>query len=226
MTEHDIKIQICDICRKMWQSGWVAANDGNVSVKIETNRFLVTPTGVSKNDVTPEMIVKIDHQFSVIDVCQSSVRPSSETKMHLRCYTEREDINAVIHAHPIAATAFAVANKPLDDYSMIETVLTIGSVPVTPYATPSTDEVGDSIAPFLSEHDVLLLLNHGALTVGADLITAYHRMETLEHWAKIILNAHIIGGAKEITRQNIEKLCDMREQYGIIGRHPRYKKYS
>lgn len=145
--------------------------------------------------------------------------------MHLRCYKEREDVGAVLHAHPPVATGYAVANVPLDEYSMIETVIAIGSIPVTPYGTPSTYEVPDAIAPYLGEHDVVLLQNHGALSVGADLLTAYYRMETLELFAKISLNAHLLGGAKEISRPNIDKLISMRANYKVTGRHPGYKKY-
>jgi L-fuculose-phosphate aldolase len=110
---------------------------------------------------------------------------------------------------------------------MIETVIAIGSIPVTPYGTPSTYEVPDNIAPYLPEHDVLLLENHGALTVGCDLITAYYRMETLELYAKISLTAHLLGGAKEIEKPQIDKLIDLRKNYyKVTGRHPGYKKYS
>lgn len=145
----------------------------------------------------------------------------------MRCYEVRDDVGAVVHAHPPTATGFAVANKPLDEYSMIETVLTIGSIPVTPYGTPSTYEVPDAITPYLPEHDVLLLQNHGALTVGCDLITAYYRMETLELYAKISLNAYLLGGAQEIPRDKIDQLLDLRENYyHITGRHPGYKKYT
>lgn len=217
--------QICDICHKMWQLGWVAANDGNVSVKLPDGSFLATPTGISKSFITPEKLVRINSDGSVIDAI-GDYRPSSEIKMHLRCYQERDDIGAVVHAHPPTATGYAVANIPLDKYSMIETVIAIGSVPVTPYGTPSTYEVPDAIAPYLKEHDVMLLQNHGALTVGADAVTAYYRMETLELFAKISLTAHLLGGAQEITRENIDRLIDMRKNYGVTGRHPGYKKYS
>ena len=137
----------------------------------------------------------------------------------------RGDVGAVLHAHPPTATGFAIANKALDEYTMIESVIAIGSVPVTPYGTPSTDEVPEAITPYLQEHDVMLLQNHGALTVGSDLITAYYRMETLELFAKISLNAHLLGGAQEISRENIDRLCSMRAQYGVTGKHPGYKKY-
>ena len=221
----ELREQICDICHKMWQLGWVAANDGNVSVKLPDGTFLATPTGMSKSFITPEKLVHIDQDGQVLDA-PAGLKPSSEIKMHLRCYKEREDVGAVLHAHPPVATGYAVANKPLDEYSMIETVIALGSIPVTPYGTPSTYEVPDRIAPYLGEHDALLLQNHGALTVGADLITAYYRMETLELFAKISLNAYLLGGAKEISRENIDRLISMREGYQVTGRHPGYRKYG
>lgn len=221
----ELREQICDVCHKMWQKGWVAANDGNVSVKLEDGTFLATPTGMSKSFIIPEKLVHIDGNGNILEA-EEGCRPSSEIKMHLRCYQEREDVGAVLHAHPPAATGFAVANKPLDEYSMIETVIALGSVPVTPYGTPSTYEVPEAIAPYLGEHDAVLLQNHGALTVGADVITAYYRMETLELFAQISLNAHLLGGAKEISRENIDRLISMRKGYGVTGRHPGYKKYS
>ncbi|MDO4154369.1 MAG: class II aldolase/adducin family protein [Candidatus Fimenecus sp.] len=215
---------MCDICHKTWQLGWVAANDGNLSVKLPNGNFLATPTGISKSFITPEKLVVIDGEGNVLEA-ENGYRPSSEIKMHLRCYKEREDVGAVLHAHPPTATGYAVAHVPLDRYTMIETVAAIGSIPVTPYGTPSTYEVPDAIAPYLQEHDVLLLANHGALTVGADAITAYYRMETLELFAKISLTAHLLGGEKEISEENIQKLIDLRKYYGITGKHPGYKHY-
>ena len=226
MKEQLITEQICDICQKMWQLGWVAANDGNVSVKLEDGTFFATPTGISKSFITPEKLVKINEKGEVLEGL-AGYKPSSEIKMHLRCYRERPDVTAVVHAHPPTATGYAVAGKSLDEYSMIETVIAIGSIPLTPYGTPSTEEVPEAIAPYLQEHDVLLLQNHGALTVGADLITAYYRMETLELFAKISLTAHLLGGAQEIPRPQIDKLLYLRESYyHVTGKHPGYKKYN
>lgn len=224
MNISELKDQVCDICHKMWQLGWVAANDGNVSVKLDDGTFLVTPTGISKSFITPEKLLIVAKDGAIIEGAEG-YKPSSEIKMHFRCYEERDDIGAVVHAHPPAATGFAVAHVPLDRYTMIESVITIGSVPVTPYGTPSTHEVPDAITPYLQEHDVMLLENHGALTVGCDLITAYYRMETLELWAKISINATILGGEKEISPENIERLCRMRADYKVTGRHPGYKHY-
>lgn len=220
----ELREQICDICHKMWQLGWVAANDGNVSARLDDGTFLATPTGISKSFITPEKLVHIDKDGNILEALEG-YRPSSEIKMHLRCYQEREDVGGVLHAHPPVATGYAVANKALDEYSMIETVLTLGSVPVTPYGTPSTYEVPEAIAPYLGKHDAVLLQNHGALTVGADVLTAYYRMETLELFAKISLNAHLLGGAQEISKENIDRLISMREGYKVTGKHPGYQKY-
>ena len=226
MQKQEIKELICDVCHKMWQLGWVAANDGNISVKMEDGTFWITPSGISKSFITPEKLIRVNEAMEKLEGVEG-LFPSSEIKMHMRCYQEREDVGAVVHAHPPTATGYAVANKPLDEYSMIETVIAIGSIPVTPFGTPSTYEVPEAIAPYLAQHDVLLLQNHGALTVGCDLITAYYRMETLELFAKISLNAHLLGGAQEIPRNKIDQLLELRENYyHVTGRHPGYKKYS
>ena len=219
-----IKEQICDVCHKMWQLGWVAANDGNVTALLEDGTLLATPTGMSKSFITPEKLIRINAKGDVLEAAEG-LRPSSEIKMHLRCYEKRPDVKSVIHAHPPAATGFAVAHRSMDMYNMIEDVAAIGSVPLTPYGTPSTSEVPDAIEPYLDEHDVMLLENHGALAVGSDVVTAFYRMESLELWAKITINAIILGGSYDISRANIDKLIDLRSYYRITGRHPGYKKY-
>ena len=220
-----IKEQICDVCHKTWQLGWVAANDGNVSARLEDGTFLCTPTGMSKSFITPEKLIRINHAGEILEGAEG-LRPSSEIKMHLRCYEKREDVWSVIHAHPPGATGFAVAHKAMDMYNMIEDVAVIGSVPLTPYGTPSTSEVPDAIEPYLQEHDVMLLENHGALAVGSDVITAFYRMESLELWAKITINAVILGGSQDISKENIQKLIDLRSFYRVTGLHPGYKKFS
>lgn len=224
VNEQEIREQIADICHKMWQLGWVAANDGNISVKVGEDEFLVTPSGISKCFITPDKIVKVDGGGNILEECADCF-PSNEIIMHMRCYHVRDDVGAVILANPPTATGYAVANKALDGYTMTESVIEIGSVPVTPYGTPSTYELAESITPYLENHDVMLLQNHGALTVGEDLLTAYYRMETLELFAKISLTAHLLGGEREISRENIDRLCTMRSKYRVTGRHPGYKKY-
>ena len=216
---------ICDVCHKMWQLGWVAANDGNVTAMLDDGTLLATPTGMSKSFITPDKLIRIDRAGNVLEAPQG-LRPSSETKMHLRCYDKRSDVRSVIHAHPPGATGFAVAHKAMDMYNMIEDVAAIGSVPLTPYGTPSTFEVPDAIEPYLEEHDVMLLENHGALAVGSDVITAFYRMESLELWAKITINAVILGGSRDISRENIDKLINLRSYYRITGRHPGYKVFN
>ena len=238
MKYQEIKEQICDVCHKMWQLGWVAANDGNVSVRLEDGRILATPTGMSKSFITPEKLVLLDKEGNVLEAADGlrpsseikmhlrCYRPSSEIKMHLKCYEKRDDVMSVIHAHPPGATGFAVAHKAMDMYNMIEDVAVIGAVPLTPYGTPSTIEVPNAIEPYLDEHDVMLLENHGALAVGSDVITAFYRMESLELWAKITINAVILGGSHDISRENIQKLIDLRGYYRVTGRHPGYKVYN
>lgn len=224
MNLSPLKQELCDVCHKMWALGWVAANDGNVTVKLADGTFLATPTGISKSFITPEKLIRVDHTGAILEATDG-FRPSSEIQMHLRCYQVRDDVGAVVHAHPPGATGFAVAHLSMDMYNMIEDVAVLGSVPLTPYATPSTSEVPDTIEPYLEEHDVLLLQNHGAIAVGCDLMTAFYRMESLELWAKITINAIILGGSHDISRENIQKLIDLRSYYGVTGRHPGYKKY-
>ena len=224
MDLQEIKFQICDVCHKMWQLGWVAANDGNVSARLGDGTFLATPTGMSKSFITPEKLLRIDAQGNVMEAGEG-LRPSSEIKMHLRCYEKREDVWSVIHAHPPGATGFAVAHRSMDMYNMIEDVAAIGSVPLTPYGTPSTSEVPDAIEPYLEKHDEMLLENHGALAQGSDVLTAFYRMESLELWAKITINAFLLGGSYDISRENIDRLIGLRSFYRVTGRHPGYKKY-
>jgi len=224
MNENEQKIReyICEIGYNLWLRGFVAANDGNISVKIAENVFLTTPTGVSKKNMTPQMLVKMNEKNEIIE-CPDRSRPSSEFKMHLSCYRCRPDIKAVVHAHPPTATGYAVAHVPLDDYAMSEAIMFLGSVPIAPYATPGTEGVGENAVPFLEFHDAVLLANHGALTVGTDLTQAYYRMETLEHYAKVSLTARLLGGARELEHEQILECCKLAEKYPI--RHPGYKKY-
>ena len=225
VNEYEIKKQICEIGKRIYNQGMVAANDGNVSAKLDDGTILATPTGMSKSFITPEKLIRIYSKGNVLEAAEV-LRPSSEIKMHLRCYDKREDVFSVIHAHPPGATGFAVAHKAMDMYNMIEDVAAIGAVPLTPYGTPSTTEVPDAIEPYLDEPDVMLLENHGALAVGSDVITAFYRMESLELWAKITINAVILGGSHDIDRENIQKLIDLRSYYKITGRHPGYKVYN
>lgn len=218
--------EICSVCHKMWQRGIVAANDGNVSVKLEDGTFLCTPTGISKYDIQPDMLIRIKEDGTVLEASEG-YRPSSEMKMHIRCYREREDIRAVVHAHPPIATSFASMGKPLDGYYVMECIVNLGAVPIAEYATPSTEAVPNSIAPHLAHHDGILLAHHGALTVGDTLETAYFKMESLEMYAKTSFYIHLLGGAEDMPEKQIDELLDLRNNvYKMKGHHPGYKKFT
>ena len=214
---------MCEIGKRVWTQGWVAANDGNFTIKLADNLFLATPTGTSKGFLTPDMILLVNDKCEKLE--DNKWNPSSELPMHMRCYKEREDIGSVVHAHPPITTAFAVAHIPLDEYTMPEAILTVGSAPIAPYGCPSTDEIPDAVAPFLQEHDCIILENHGALTVGADLMTAYYRMETLEFFAKLTMNTMQLGRSFELPKDKLDELMKLREKMKISGHHPGIKKY-
>ena len=223
VNEFEIKKEICDIGKRIYNRGMVAANDGNISVKLNDHEFLCTPTGVSKGFMTPEYICKVDENGQVIQA-NKGFKPSSEIKMHMRVYKERPDVNAVVHAHPPTATAFTVANVPLDKYILPEAVLVLGAVPTCDYGTPSTNEIPDSLEPYLQNNDAFLLKNHGALTVGNTLTKAFFVMEEVEFFAKISFMARQLGGEDEIPCDELIKLMELRKKFQIPGRHPGCKK--
>lgn len=213
----EIKKEICEVGRKLWLKGFVAANDGNISVKVSENEFYCTPTGVSKGDLTPDMIIKVDRDGKKLE---GKLNPSSEIKMHMRVYRERPDVTAVVHAHPPVATAFTVADIDLDQYILPEAVLTIGNVPTCDYGTPSTMEIPDSLDPYLQNHDAFLLRNHGALTVGCNLTKAFFVMEEVEFNAVICKHAMDLGAVHEISNDQLKKLMELRKKMNLPGRHP------
>ncbi len=216
-SEWEIKKLMVEIGQRVWTRGFVAANDGNFSVRLSENRILTTPTGVSKGFMTTEMIVKVDARGKVLEG-NRRYKPSSELPMHLEVYRQRPDVQAVVHAHPPFATAFAVAGIPLDQCVLPEAVLTLGAVPIAPFALPSTEEVPLSIRDLIRQSDVILLENHGALTVGPDLLSAYYKMETLEHTAKILFNAMQLGRINVLSEENRQRLIALREKFNLRGK--------
>lgn len=220
-SDYEIKKEICEIGKRIYNDGFVAANDGNISVKVDENTFFATPTGVSKGYMTPEMICKVDGKGNLKEI--NKWKPSSEFKMHLRVYQERPDVNAVVHAHPPIATSFAIAGIPLDKLIMPEAVIFLGAVPIAEYGTPSTMEIPDSLMPYLQDYDAILLANHGALSFGCDLNTAFFRMESTEFYAKLLMYARLLGGEKEIPCGEVKKLIDLRKTFGVPGKHPMEK---
>lgn len=218
-SELEIKKQMCEIGKRVYDHGMVAANDGNFSVKLNDNEFLCTPTGVSKGFMTPEYICKVDAKGNVLEA-NEGFRPSSEIKMHMRVYEEREDVRAVVHAHPMYATTFAVCGKALEAPIMPEAVLSLGTVPLAKYGTPSTMEIPDAISEYLQYYDAVLLENHGALSYSDSLLAAYHKMESLEFYARLLYQSMMLGGPKELTKEQVKRLYSMRSSYGLTGRHP------
>ena len=219
VNEFEIKKQICEIGKRIYNKGMVASNDGNISVKLNDNEFLCTPTGVSKGFMTPEYICKVDANGKVIQA-NPGFKPSSEIKMHMRVYRERPDVTSVVHAHPLYATSFAIAGIPLTEPIMPEAVIALGCVPIAEYGTPSTEEIPDAISKYLQHYDAVLLANHGALSFSDSLLSAYHKMESLEFYAQLLYQAKVLGGPKQLTDSQVQRLYEIRRQFGMKGKHP------
>src|SRR6188508_1968971 len=196
-AEEQARADIVEVGRRLWERGYVASNDGNISVRLDDSRLITTPKSVSKGFMTPDMMVITDLDGKKIS---GERDPSSELKMHLEVYRNRADAKAVVHAHPPTATGFAVAGIALDRAVLAEVITTLGSIPIAEYATPSTRELPEAVRKYIHAHDGMLLANHGALTVGADLFAAYYKMETIEHFAHISLVARILGRENLISR--------------------------
>ncbi len=219
VNEFEIKKQICEIGRRIYNKGMVAANDGNISVKLNDNEFLCTPTGVSKGFMTPDFICKVDANGKVLQA-NGNYKPSSEIKMHMRVYRERPDVNAVVHAHPLYATTFAIVGIPLTEPIMPEAVITLGCVPIAEYGTPTTEEIPDAVSKYLQYYDALLLANHGALSFSDSLINAYYKMESLEFYAQLLYQSKMLGGPKQLSEEQVQRLYEIRRQFGMTGKHP------
>src|SRR6266567_1825534 len=216
-SESQLRADIVEIGRRLYARGYTASNDGNISVRLDDGRLLMTPKNVSKGFMASEMMCITDLEGNKL---AGDRDPSSEMQMHLEVYRQRPDARAVVHAHPPIATGFAVAGIPLDRAVLAEVVTTLGSVPIAEYATPSTKELPAAVRQYVKAHDGMLLANHGALTAGADLFAAYYKMETIEHFAKISLVARLLGGENLIAREEVERLQELRGTYGIKSPAP------
>ena len=209
--KREVARSIAECCRFLAAGGLIAGADGNVSVRIDSGRVLVSPSGVLKSGLTEDEIVEIDitgRQTS------GSLKPTNEIDMHLRIYRERPDVFAVVHAHPPTATGFGVAGLKIDDCVLPELILLMGQVPLVPYGTPGTPDLGEKLAPFIAENDAMLLANHGAVTMGKDLKSARIRMESLEHAAKVLFTAKMLGQVNPLGREQLKRLQAMRTDYG------------
>ena len=217
--ESQLRADIVEVGRRLWVRGFVASNDGNISVRLDDQRLLMTPTSVSKGFMTPDMMVITDLNGTLLEGAPGR-KPSSETMMHLVAYRIRPDVQAVVHSHPPLATGFAVAGIPLDRAVLAEVVTTLGSIPIAEYGTPSTMELADAVEPYVRVHDGLLLANHGALALGKDLFAAYYKMETIEHFAKISLVARMLGREHILSTEEVGRLQALRGTYGIAAPAP------
>jgi L-fuculose-phosphate aldolase len=216
-AESALRADIVEVGRRMYARGYTASNDGNISVRLGGDRLLMTPKSVCKGFMTPDMMCITDLDGRKL---QGDRDPSTEMLMHLEVYRQRPDAQAVVHAHPPIATGFAVAGIPLNRAVLAEVLTTLGSIPIAEYATPSTQELPDAVRKYIKAHDGMLLANHGALTVGTDLYSAYYKMETIEHFAKISLVARLLGRENLIAREEVERLQELRGTYGIKAPAP------
>jgi L-fuculose-phosphate aldolase len=210
-SDHELIEELLDVCHRLHTAGMVAANDGNVSARCEDGHLLTSVTNVSKGAMTARQVVKVDLQGKPLE---EGKKPSSELPMHLAIYRDRPDVKAVVHAHPVYATGFAAAGLALDQCILPEIVMTLGSVPLADYGTPSTEEVPEAVSRWIGQADAVLLSNHGAVTVGASLLEAYYKMERIEHYAKICFIARQLGGARLLTPEEVNKLYRLREASG------------
>ncbi|HYY56776.1 MAG TPA: class II aldolase/adducin family protein [Pyrinomonadaceae bacterium] len=217
MDEQTARREIVSVGRLMYERSYVVSSDGNVSVRLDDGRILATPTQFCKGRMTEDCLALTDADGRALN----DRRASSELAMHLLIYRERPEIKAVCHAHPPHGSAFAVAGLAIDQPILSEVILTLGCVPLVEYGTPSTEELTEAMRPLVKHHNALLMANHGAVAYGADLWQAFDRLETLEHTAKIAILSRMLGGARNLPADAIEKLINVREAAGYLDERAR-----
>ena len=215
MQQWQARETVVEIGKRLWQRGYVAANDGNISVKVDEDRLMVTPTGQSLGFMRPDDLLLCDLTGKVL---QGERQPSSELLMHLEVYRLRPEVEAVVHAHPPVATAFSVAGIALDKCVLPESVVVLGAVPIAPYATPWTSEVPEGLRPIIPKCDAVLLQNHGAVTWAEGLEAAYFKMETLEMTATVTHYARSLGNVNTLGVGQVDKLMQLRQEKQVPGR--------
>ncbi len=213
MSDLEYRQEIVRVGKLLHDKGFIAATDGNISVRLNEHQILATPTCMSKGMMTTEDLVTVDMRGKKMSGFREV---SSEIAMHLMIYRERPDVNAIVHAHPPTATGFASAGKALDKALVSEIVIALGSVPLAQYATPGTPELCDNIEPFVADHDAVLMANHGVVTYGDELLTAYMNMETVEHFAKIALVAHQLGTPQALSPERVDALMQLRKKFQAL----------
>ena len=213
ITRRELELRVVEYSKRLHRAGWVANHDGNVSVRLDEDRFLITPTAFSKEAVERESLLVVNGRGEKVS---GRFRAFSELNLHLYVYRQRPDVQAVLHAHPVTATGFSVAGVPVLTTMMAEPVVSLGdTIPLVPYARPKSPESTLNMASHVEQADALLLQNHGVLTYGEDLETAFLRMELVEHLAKIQSAAHQVGGPTHIPYGDIEVLLDARAKAGL-----------
>lgn len=217
LSKTECKEKIIEIGKRIYNKGYVASNDGNISIKVSENEIWVTPTGVSKGFMNDSMLVKMNLDGTVIE--QNNYEPSSEVKMHLKVYKENPNVTSVVHAHPLNCTLCSILGIPLDLPVLVEAILQIGTIPIAHYAEPGTNEIPDSISPFCKNYNGVLLANHGALSWGDNIEQAFARMEVMEYYAKIILRLKNEPNYLSLSKNQINSLIKIREKTGIYSGH-------
>ena len=209
--EGDLRREIATVCRRLYERGLIAGQDGNVSARVG-DVLLVTPAGLSKVDVTPESVLRVGLDGVRLGEGEDpSLRPTSELGMHLAIYARRPDVRAVVHAHPPVATGFGVAGEDLLAGVLPEIIFLTGGAPLVPYATPGTPAVARGLEPYLERYDAWLLANHGVTTAGPSLTVAHQRLESLEHAARILLTARTLGRVNELSAAQVAELTAARD---------------
>ena len=214
-TEREYREDICQIGRLVFGKGWVAANDGNITIRMDAERILATPTGVCKGMMQPDDLIIVDMKGNKIS---GRAERTSEIAMHTTVYGLRPDIKAVVHAHPPVATGYATAGRTLNLALLPEVIIGLGCVPLADYGLPGTDALTEPMLPLIPKFDALMMANHGAVCYGEDVFKAYFKMETMEHFASIQLVAELLGGPKVLPRTEVDKLLDSRTRYGVKSR--------
>ena len=211
-TEREYRDDICKVGQLVFQKGWVAANDGNITIRLDTDRILATPTGVCKGMMQPDDLIIVDMKGNKIS---GRLKGTSEIAMHTTVYGLRPDIRSVVHAHPPVATGYATAGRTLNLALLPEVIIGLGCVPLADYGLPGTDALTAPMLPLIPKYDALMMANHGAVCYGEDVFKAYFKMETMEHFARIQLVAELLGGPKVLPRTEVDKLLDSRTRYGV-----------
>ena len=214
-TEREHRDDIVHVGRLVFEKGWVAANDGNITIRLDEERILATPTGMCKGMLQPDDLIVLDRQGRKISGRRER---TTEINMHLTIFDLRPDVRAIVHAHPPVATGFATAGRPLDLALLPEVVISFGCIPLASYGLPGTPEITEPMLPLIPKHNALLMANHGAVCYGEDVFQAYFRMETVEHSARIQLVAELLGGPNVLPRAEVNKLLESRGRYGVKAR--------